>query len=350
MRAWLRLPSTEEGAAECRICPAAPAVMLVVPRGVCRWICPLLLGLICQTPLLAVIFYATGDPAYHTTAPTGTLANSGWQWVGSWIGFQGAPIGPRHFIAARHIGGAVSDVFVLDGVTYTTVAFTDDTASDLRIWQISGTFPSWAPLYRASNEVSKSLIVFGRGLLRGAEVRDVATNTLRGWQWAASDGALRWGQNVVQSAINGGSYWGALLQAKFDATGGPNEAHLAQGDSSGPVFIQDGTAWKLAGVAAAVDASFNTTNTGAGFNAAIFDARGLYYGSSANWVLVAGSSPVPSGFYATRISVRADWIDGVLASVPADPVLPVPSMPPGGKVVLTVLLFGAASLFVLKRA
>ena len=27
----------------------------------------------------AVILYSTGDPASHTTAPTGTLSNSGWQ-------------------------------------------------------------------------------------------------------------------------------------------------------------------------------------------------------------------------------------------------------------------------------
>lgn len=295
-------------------------------------VCPLLLALGCAPRLHAVIFYSTADPAHNTTAPTGPLANSGWQWVGSWIGFQGAAIGPRHFIAARHIGGAVGEEFVLNGVSYTTTAFTDDTLSDLRIWQVSGTFPAWAPLYRASDEVSRQLIVFGRGLLRGAEVRDVATNTLRGWQWAASDGNLRWGLNVVHAAINGGGYWGTLLQAKFDATGGPDEAHLAQNDSSGPVFIHDGAGWKLAGVAAAVDASFNTTNTGAGFNAAIFDARGLYFGSSASWNLVSGPVPVPSAFYATRISVRTAWIDGVLAQVPPVPPTPVPA----GSLTLTI--------------
>jgi hypothetical protein len=309
-----------------------------------RWSLLLLAGL-ASAPLPAVIFYATGDPAHNTTAPTGALANSGWQWVGSWIGFQGAPIGPRHFIAARHIGGTVGDEFFLDGVSYTTVAFTDDTLSDLRIWQVGGTFPSWAPLYRSSDEVGKTLIVFGRGLLRGAEVRDVATNTLRGWQWAASDGQLRWGQNAVHSVVNGGGYWGTLLHAKFDATGGPNEAHLAQNDSSGPVFIHDGSGWKLAGVAAAVDASFNTTNTGTGFNAAIFDARGLYYGSSGNWTLIGGSLPVPSGFYLSRVSARTAWIDGVLATVPPVLTTAVPAASPAGLVVLAMALLGAGLWF-----
>ena len=273
-------------------------------------------AIILSPPLQAVIFYSTSDPNYNTTPPTGALANSGWQWVGKWGGFQGTPIGPHHFIAAHHVGGAVDDPFVLDGVAYTTMAFFDDTVSDLRIWQVDGTFPSWAPLYRANNEVGKRLVVFGRGLTRGAEVRDAATNTLRGWHWGAGDGKMRWGQNAVVAVVNGGNYWGVLLYAVFNASGGPDVAHLAQGDSSGPVFIHDGTGWKLAGVAASVDSAFNITNTGAGFNAAIFDRRGLYYGKSENWRLVSGALPVPSGFYATRISVRLSWIDSVISPVP----------------------------------
>jgi len=295
--------------------------------------------------LQAMIFYSTADPNYNTTAPTGMLANSGWQWVGVWGGFQGVPIGPKHFIAARHIGGTVGDPFVLNGVTYTTVAVFDDTLSDLRIWQISGTFPSWAPLYRTGIEAGKPLIVFGRGLTRGTEVRDAATNTLRGWQWGVGDDLLRWGQNTVAAVVNGGSYWGDLLNATLDASGGINEVHLAVGDSSGPVFLDDGSGWKLAGVAAAVDAYFSTTNIGAGFNAAIFDARGLYYGSSGSWNLVGGTSPVPSGFYATRISVRAAWIDGVVPPVVARQPTSVPVMSTAWSLLLVALLFGSGVVF-----
>lgn len=265
----------------------------------------------------AVIFFSTSDTNFNTTPPTGSLADSGWQWVGKWGGFQGAPIGPHHFIAAHHVGGAVGEPFVLDGVTYTTTAFFDDPASDLRIWQVNGTFPSWAPLYRANNEVGRWLVVFGRGLTRGAEVRDVETNTLRGWQWGAEDGRMRWGQSGVVAVVNSGAPWGPLLYALFNPAGGPNMAHLAQGDSSGPVFIHDGSGWKLAGIAAVVDSAFNTTATGVGFNAAIFDRRGLYYGnSSSGWKLVAGPKPIPSGFYATRVSVHTAWIDGVISPVP----------------------------------
>lgn len=307
---------------------SAPACFVWQKRSGCRIKTELVISLLCLalslvTPLRGVIFYSTSDPNYNTTPPAGILANSGWQWTGNWGSFQGTAISAHHFITARHVGGAVGEPFVLNGVTYTTTAFFDDTTSDLRIWQVSGTFDTWAPLYRANNEVGRGLVVFGRGLTRGAEVRDTVTNSLRGWQWGAGDGRMRWGQNAFVAVVNGGSYWGPLLYAVFNAAGGGNVAHLAQGDSSGPVFINDGTGWKLAGVAASVDSAFNTTDSGAGFSAAIFDRRGLYYGNSSSWKLVSGTLPVPSGFYATRVSVRATWIDSVVASkMPVDSPIP----------------------------
>jgi len=307
----------------------------------------LLWGLGLASPLKAIIFISTADPNYNTTAPTGALADSGWQWVGSWAGFQGTPIGPHHFLTARHVGGAVGDAFVLNGVSYTTVASFNDTGSDLSIWEVSGTFASWAPLYRNNDEVGKALMAFGRGKIRGAEVRDVATNSLRGWQWGAIDGRLRWGQNAIRSVVNGGSYWGALLYATFDGAGGVNEAHLAWGDSSGPVFINDGAGWKLAGIAAVVDSAYNTTNTGAGFDAAIFDARGLFHGSASSWTLVTGPAPVPSGFYATRVSVHLAWIDGVVPS--AVESADAPLLSPAGSLSLATALAGTGTLFLRRQ-
>jgi hypothetical protein len=306
-------------------------------------LCAVLLGACLPLPGFAVIFYSTADPDHNTTAPTGSLDGSGWQWVGSWGSFQGVAIGPHHFLAARHIGGNIGDPFTLDGVVYTTTACYDDSATDLRIWEVSDTFPTWAPMYRGSAEVGQTLVVFGRGLGRGAEVR--VNNVLKGWQWGAGDGRLRWGENVVAAVKDGGSYWGALLYATFDQHGLPEEAHLASGDSSGPVFINDGTGWKLAGVAAAVDAYFNTTTSGGGFNGAIFDARGLYYGSSGNWQLVSAPSPVPSGFYATRVSVRTDWIDSIVPPETVPDSSDEPLFPPGGSTVLALSFLGVGVWF-----
>ncbi len=275
--------------------------------------------LLAPVPAGSLVFFATGDPSHNTSPPAGALTGSGWQWVGSFGRFQGTPVGPRHFLAARHIGLPVGTPLVLNGVSYPTTAFFDDAGSDLRLWQIDGTFASWAPLYRGSGEVGQPFVVFGRGAGRGGEIRNAA-GELRGWAWGGGAGTLRWGRNVVASVVNGGAYWGELLYATFDQKGGADEAHLTGGDSSSPMLIQDGGAWKLAGVAAAVDAYFNTANAGPGFAAALFDARGLYFGPTPDgpW----GSSPisgvvaVPSGFYLTRVSARAAWIDSILARLP----------------------------------
>ena len=285
-----------------------------------------LLGLALRPGGRAVVFLSSGDPSFNTSAPTGALADSGWQWTGNWRGYQGAPIGPHHFLAARHVGGSVGDEFILDGVHYKTTAYTDDPLSDLRVWATRETFPSWAPLLRAPVETGRGLVVFGRGMVRGAEVR--ANNVLKGWQWAASDGKLRWGQNTVVGYVNAGRNWGELAYALFDQAGGPNEASLATGDSSAPVFINDGAGWKLAGVGATVIGPFNTTNSGDGFPASIFDGRGLYYTSTppTGWTLLGGPSPIPAGFFFTRVSVRAAWIDRIVLA--AEPAAGGPAGPP----------------------
>jgi hypothetical protein len=290
----------------------------------------------------AVIFYSTADPSFNTTAPTGDLAGSGWQWVGDFDGYAGTPISAHYFLAAAHVGGAVGDAFIFSGSSYKTTAYFDDAVSDLRIWEVDGTFPTWAPLYRNSTEVGRQLLVCGMGWGRGSAV--MVGSMLNGWMWNSGSSALRWGTNYVFSAGDYGAPWGNLLYALFQASSDPNEADLALGDSSGPVFINDGEGWKLAGIAAAVDGPFNTTNVGNGFNAAIFDARGLYVGGSGNWTLVTGSAPAPSGFYATQVSVRASWIDSIVSPGVDSPIF---AGPQGAILVALILLTG---LIFLRRA
>jgi len=305
----------------------------------CLGVLVLLVMNLAGPPARAVIFYSTTSPAYNATAPTGSLAGSGWQWTGTWGGYEGTPIGPYHFLTAHHVGGNVGDPFVFAGVAYTTTAYFDDPVSDLRIWEVSGSFPTWAPIYRQSAEVGQNLVVIGAGVGAGAPV--MVDGALKGWIWGSTAGVTHWGQNTFAGDVDGGSYWGDLLYATFNAGAGPNEADLALGDSSSPTFINDGTGWTLAGVGAAVDGPFNTTDTGAGFNAAIFDARGLYI-NGPNWVVVTGTSPVPTGFYATRVSVRAAWIDSIVpSSVSGD----TPLLSPGETAVLAVALAGLGAWY-----
>lgn len=266
------------------------------------------------TDVRAVILLGTGDPSVNTTAPTGVLVNSGWQFEGQWGDFLGTVIAPNYFITASHVGGSIGQSFRFGGVNYTTVADIADPSTDLHIWKVDGTFPFYAQLYTKSDEPGRPLVVIGRGTQRGAEID--FKRSARGWSWAASDSIQRWGQNIVSSILTYGAN-NDLLYATFDrmklGNSGYNEAQLSSGDSGGGVFLKDGGVWKLAGINYAVDGPFYTSAADAtGFFGSLFDARGFYSMDAGNYILISGSAPVPSGFYATRISSRLSWILSVI--------------------------------------
>jgi hypothetical protein len=259
----------------------------------------------------AVLFKSTADPSYNTNAPTGSLTNSGWQYEGQWNGFLATPIAPAFFIAAKHVGGSMGDVFVLNGFTYHTVAFSDCPNCDLRVWQVAETFPMYAPLYTNANEVGNHCVVFGRGTQRGDAV--IVGGTTSGWKWGSGDGVQRWGENDVTSIYDDPNL-GQFLQCTFDRNGGSNECHLSVGDSSGAMFIQDGSTWKLAGIHYAVDGYFSTDGTtDTQFDAALTDMGGLWIGSGTDWTFITNRVyDIPSSFYSTRISSKVSWINSVI--------------------------------------
>ncbi len=281
----------------------------------------LLALLLTATPGRAIVFHSTGDQNYNTTAPTGGLADSGWQFEGYWASCMGTAIASNFFITAKHVGGTVGGAFVLNGTSYTTTAVYNDPTSDLAIWKVDSAFSAWAPLYTSHSEVGSALVVFGAGYGRGAEVW--AEGELKGWHWGGSN-VKRWGENVVTGTTN---YNGStLLYTDFDAGAGVNEATLAISDSGGGVFIQQNSVWSLAGVNYAVDGPFNTTNTGSGFSAAIFDAGGLYYTNDVTktWDYITPQvADIPASFYATSISARQDWIMNIIVPEPATSLLMV---------------------------
>ncbi len=267
----------------------------------------------------AVILFGTDDPLANTTAPTGALAGSGWQYEGRWGVNSGTPIAPNYFITADHVGGGVGDIFYFKEVAYTTTAQFKDPASDLRILQVAQTFPEFAPLYDKPDELARALVVIGRGTQRGNLF--TYRRSTRGWSWGFYDSVQRWGQNVVAQIVSGGPN-NDFLYATFDQQGGAatsasgNEAHLSSGDSGGAVFLNGGGTWKLAGINYAVDGPFYTSPADAtGFTAALFDVRNFFYkDASSKYVLITGKSAVPTGFYATRISSKLAWIRSVIGS------------------------------------
>lgn len=323
----------------------------MIYRSACRWLALCWLAA-CTSPASAVLLYST---AQRNTDPPGSLANrpawngpldggdprqlldSGWQWQGSFSGFLGTAIAPQYFITAKHIGGSVGSIFSYQGTNYTTINSWASPNSDLRIWQVNQTFSDWAPLYDANvdgSEVNKSLVVIGRGSQRGEEVR--VGGVLKGWKWGADDRIQAWGENVVSAIYDGSSQGlGDLLGFDFNAGAGPNEAALSIGDSGGGLFIQSGGVWKLAGINYGVEGPWRINPGDTPFQAAIFDASGLYLGNN--------SSPETSGSgtsYATRISFNLAWIQSVIG-----PISPAPAMiPEPGATTLLLAILAARTL------
>jgi hypothetical protein len=291
----------------------------------CVW---LLLALVVVPYVHAVILEGTGNPSYNTNAPTGSLTNSGWQYEGQWYVWLGTPIAPRFFLTAHHVNGNLGDVFVFNGFSYHTVNVFDDPNTDLRIWQVAETFPSYAPLYTKTDEIGKPFVVIGRGTDRGPTV--IVGGVTNGWQWGNTNNIERWGENTVSGVHTGvvtgdGNYPSAqLLYAAFQHNGMSNECDLSYNDSGGGMFIQDGGStgtWKLAGINCTVDDSFISTNgvNGSGFNASLMDYFHVYLGGDNNWQLF--TQHYAAQFYCTRVSSRISWINSIINYEPGTDLL-----------------------------
>jgi len=260
------------------------------------------------TPAEAVITYGGQR---NTSAPTGDLAGSGWQYEGTIGSFTGTPIAPNYFITAKHIGQYVGQAFNYQGQSYTTTEAFFDPTSDLAIYKVEGTFDSYAPLYTSSgNEAGRQVVVHGRGLDRGDEVR--VNGELKGWRYGANPGTQSWGTNTVASV------YGKVFSFSFDAQSGANEGQVAPGDSGAGVFINDGGVWKLAGVNYAVENGFSLDGSDAGyFNAALFDKGGTYAGVVGGMGYIPdGSRDINSFGYATSVAGNTGFISSIVGASP----------------------------------
>ncbi len=299
--------------------PASPVAGRIV-----RWrvqqvgaIAALLAGsMFAASPAKAVLFAGTSDPDHNTTAPTGTLAGSGWQYQGLWRSVQGTTVGDSYFLTAKHLDGTPGQEFTIGGKTYKTIGKVDAPGSvDLTLWQVDGTFDSFAPLYTGTREAGKSAVMFGRGFhTRGEPLLEDGDGQLKGWLWEESDTRLRWGRNVVSglAEVNDGN---PVLAAAFDQRGVTDEVHLSSGDSGGGLFIRDGRDWKLAGINHAAQADFRTTADGETVKAAVFDKGGLYRSGEDGFELLPDQfDNIPSLMFSTRVSVNAGWITAAIDS------------------------------------
>lgn len=273
-----------------------------------------------------VLFYDTSDAGHNTTAPSGTYADSGWQYLGAFGSFVGTAIGPNHFITAAHIGvqsssfvqtstftGQLDVSYTIDTTAFGGTGYYDVPGTDLRLYQTLESFANWAPLYEGGSELGQAVVVTGNGGARGNEVW--LGPDLKGWTASVGNGTTRWGTNVISGFIpNALSPVGDLLVADFNALPSTDESMLSSGDSGGALFINDGGVWKLAGVNYAVDGAFNTSPSNSGaFGAALFDKGGYWEGEDPMWQFNPDllAADTPSSFYASRVSGSAALISGI---------------------------------------
>jgi hypothetical protein len=287
-----------------------------------------LLLLLAPLRLQGVILFGTDDPARNTTAPTGALEGSGWQWEGRMGFFLGTAIGPRQFITASHLQVSGASIIEYRGLTYHAVGKTNLAGTDLDVLTIAGRFPDYAPLCSSRREVGRPVVLVGRGGRRGSE------NGTRGWFIGDYDAAQRWGTNLVDSIIPASmSSGGELLAMGFNANAGADEGIFSAGDSGGGTFVLDrDNRWKLAGVNFGVDGPFTDNTNNSPVFGALFDIRGLYVGFPGQQQFIPNSpAPIAARSIVTRISSHIDWLSARIAEpAPAEAVFLESAATPSG--------------------
>lgn len=285
----------------------------------------------------ALVFCVTNEVDVHQSAPTGTLAQSGWQQTvmidatGGTLNrsnFLGTIIHSNALLTAAHVWEIkTNDTFILEGKhTLTTRAATN--GSDLAIYFFTPAVTNHERIARINIESeidTNAFVVYqGTGAERGATV--TAGALTNGWLWSGTNwwnctwGTRRWGINQTFGATDDG----LCALAAFDNNGAPDECMLSIGDSGGPGFIKTGSGWKVAMVNYSVHPGTFTLSTNAPvtqFNASLYDCAGLYFQGDNGWEWVPPEdSPAPCLLICSRTAQRIQWITNTVSGMtfPAD--------------------------------
>lgn len=222
-----------------------------------RCVLPVLaLGLCLAWPARAVII-DLGDGTGNTSAPGD---DPGWANVGTTPGgLTAIYIGYGWVLTANHVG--LGDV-VLGGETYEAVAgsyvqLENDTGPppDLGVFRIDPK-PSLPvlPISASTPSTSTDVVMIGHGRNRGSATSWNPPGPLGpyyGYEWGVGR-SMRWGTNVVAGTGGTVAYTQAFYTSFTDTDGTTDEAQGANGDSGGPVFVENGSVWEVAGVMLAV--------------------------------------------------------------------------------------------------
>ena len=289
-------------------------------RNLVRWLSMLLMLVSVPRVCDALVFLGNGDITHNTTAPTGALTNSGWQWQNK-VGFCATAIGPSHLLTAAHLGVTTNNKVFFGGLEYSVVAATNAPDNDLTLFWVAGRLPSYAPIYRGSAEKGAEMVFHGLGGPRGNPIYHTNNGNiqLRGWLWTGGDGRFRWGTNTPIETSIGDAGWTNYLVCLFENRIGTDIITFSTGDSGGGVFIRDTDgAWKLAAVVSRVESQFRYAPSTDTLSAAIYDRRQFYEFDGTNWTVDSSDGTRPGTvLLSSRVSVDTGWIDDSTDYLPA---------------------------------
>ena len=246
---------------------------------------------------LAVIVHAQDDDRTGLLTPPPDVVGQ-WAYNGSLV-----VISPNHIITTRHQGGGVNSSVFIGGVEYKVQQQYAHSSADIRVAKIvaldgsPANLGNYVSLYTATNENSQAFVIGGYGKTRGSDLQTkVGPDFITyGYNWAgASPAGPNWGRNsIIGSSVvtdTTFNFTTAILQAEFDGPQSPAyipyEASLAEWDSGGGWFINNGGSWQVAGLSRGVERIGQTR----------FNDR------------FAPTLPNPDSLDAVRISTYADWI------------------------------------------
>ncbi|AQQ09974.1 hypothetical protein L21SP3_01795 [Sedimentisphaera cyanobacteriorum] len=163
-------------------------------------------------------------------------------------------------ITTRHQGGGYGSTVEIDGQDYKAVRIIEhpDSEADIRLVRLRyANFDEYAGINSSINERGSDVVLGGYGKYRD----DDPNNQIDyGYEWTGDNSQIRWGTNEL-----GWLDWKQengqidLLKLDFDGPGETDyECSIAEYDSGGGVFYNNGKQWLLFGVFYSVDTEYGS--------------------------------------------------------------------------------------------
>ncbi len=260
-------------------------------------------------PAQAIILHNAADAPTGNAKPLDVVLGR-WSSNASAVAIgQDGWLSTNFILTTRHQGGGVGTTVTFGGVDYVVAGIWNyldtelDISTDLRICRLETTagqdanLSAFVPWAEMPDEENKNIVMGGYGKTRGTQSEEKGVGSYYAWA-EESGGTLTWGTNRVDGLDTYEATNSDLLYCDFDDPLS-NDAAIAEHDSGGGWFYQDGDDWILAGISAYAGAASSERS---------------YYATSFQYDFLRRN-------YAIRVSSYASWIDTVVTPEPGTMIL-----------------------------